>query len=188
VLEFGCGYGRLTRFLVQKVAASKVKVCDVIGEGARFCADEFGVRAIPATQEIQNFRAEPSDLVFFLSVHTHISERRLEALQAKLLQLLTMGGICFFTTMGLVSAGKLERYGARWASRKSEIAADLKERGVSFHPYGYYADPDYGMTWETHHHVTGMIRRLHGDSMRLLEFAQGAVDGHQDFYVYQRVS
>jgi SAM-dependent methyltransferase len=188
VLEFGCGYGRITRLLVQKVEPARVTVCDVIGEGARFCAKEFHVRAVHSTAEISDFHAEPSDLVFFISVQTHLSERRLLALQAKLQSLLKPGGILFFTTMGWASALQTERYGARWVAESSRIADELRERGFSFHPYGYYKDPDYGMAWETFEHTAGLIRRLHGDSLRLLQFSEGASDGHQDVYVYQRVA
>src|SRR5690348_15480055 len=150
VLEFGCGYGRVTRALVQKVPAETVTVCDVIDEGARFCVDEFGVKSVPATVQIEDFSAEPADLLFFISVQTHLSEERLEALQRKLVDLLNPGGVCFFTTHGWPSAKHCEQYGGRWKRAKSAILAELNERGVSFHPYGYYKDPGYGMTWETY--------------------------------------
>ena len=84
MLEFGSGYGRITRLLVQKIEPSKLTVCDVIDESSRFCAEEFKVRRVPSTPDIQAFRAEPSDLVFFLSVQTHLSLKRLEQLQVKL--------------------------------------------------------------------------------------------------------
>src|SRR5438132_186923 len=37
VLEFGCGYGRITRALLKRIEPSKVTVCDVIAAGAAFC-------------------------------------------------------------------------------------------------------------------------------------------------------
>jgi len=187
VLEFGCGYGRITRLLIQKVESARVTVCDVIGEGARFCAKEFRVRAVRSSTNLSDFHAEPSDLVFFISVQTHLSERRLLALQEKLWDLLKPGGVLLFTTMGWTSATHTERYGARWMAKSSQIAAELRDRGFSFHPYGYYNDPDYGMAWQTFEHTVAMIRRLHGDSLRLLQFSEAAGDGHQDIYVYQRV-
>lgn len=188
VLEFGCGYGRITRALVQKIDPSKVTVCDVIEEGPKFCVQEFHVKSVPGTSSIAGFVAEPSDLVFFLSVHTHLSERRLEDLQRKLMELVAPGGICFFTTMGLSSASQAERYGARWAQEKSNILKELEQHGFAFHPYGYYNDPDYGMTWETYEHSTSLLRRLHGGRFRLLRFEDGAHDHHQDIYVYQRIA
>ena len=188
VLEFGCGYGRITRLLVQRIEPIRVTVCDVIGEGARFCAREFRVRAVRSSSRITDFYAEPSDLVFFTSVHTHLSERRILALQEKLWGLLKPGGVLVFTTMGWTSATHMERYGARWVARSSQIVAELHDRGFSFQPYGYYNDPDYGMAWQTFEHTVGLIRRLHGDSLRLLHFLEAAGDSHQDVYVYQRVS
>lgn len=191
VLEFGCGYGRITRTLVQNIRPDKVTVCDTIAGGAKFCAQEFQVNTLVSTGDINSFQAAPSDLVFFLSVHTHLSARRLKDLQRKLKDLLNPGGICFFTTMGLTSAQNAGRYGDRWLEQKSQILSDLNTQGLSFYPYGYYDDADYGMTWETYDHASETLRRLHGDSMRLLEFPDGrngAHDGHQDIHVYQRLS
>ncbi|MDP9054590.1 MAG: class I SAM-dependent methyltransferase [Acidobacteriota bacterium] len=187
MLEFGAGYGRITRLLVQKIHPSKLTVCDVIDESSRFCAEEFKVGRVTSTPDIQAFRAAPSDLVFFLSVQTHLSLTRLEQLQYKLMSLLKPGGVVHFTTMGMTSANNISRYGERWVKEQSRILGELRDSGFSFTPYGYYNDPDYGMTWETEEHVAGTMQRLHGDSMRLLLFSPGAEDGHQDIYVYQRV-
>ena len=95
----------------------------------------------------------------------------------------------FFTTHGLPSAEGSEQYGARWAREKGAILSDLKDRGIYFRPYGYYKDPDYGMTWETYEHATALLRRLHGNALRLLRFGEGELDlkGRQDTYVFERI-
>lgn len=69
----------------------------------------------------------------------------------------------------------------------SRIVAELRDRGFSFHPYGYYKDADYGMAWETLEHTIALIRRFHGDSLRLLQYAEASGDGHQDLYIFQRM-
>src|ERR1019366_3297531 len=107
----------------------------------------------------------PSDLVFFLSVQTHLSLKRLEQLQVKLKDLLKPGGVVHFTTMGMTSAKNISRYGDRWVKEQPRILRELAEPGFSFNAYGYYNDPDYGMTWETYEHATAMMERLHGNSM-----------------------
>ncbi len=187
MLEFGSGYGRITRLLVQKIDPLKLTVCDVIEESSKFCAEEFKCKRVPSTPDIETFRADPSDVIFFLSVQTHLSLRRLEQLQVKLRSLLKPGGVVHFTTMGMTSATNISRYGERWVREQPRILQELKDPGFSFNAYGYYNDPDYGMTWETYDHTTAMMQRLHGDSMKLLRFSPGAEDGHQDIYVYQRV-
>jgi hypothetical protein len=88
--------------------------------------------------------------------------------------------------MGMTSAKNISRYGDRWVKEQPRILRELAEPGFSFNAYGYYNDPDYGMTWETYEHATAMMERLHGNSMKLLRFSPGAEDSHQDIYVYQR--
>ena len=45
-LDFGCGYGRVLRFLVERVPAGRISATDVIEEGVEFCRSEFGVTAL----------------------------------------------------------------------------------------------------------------------------------------------
>src|SRR5687768_11405389 len=45
-LDFGCGYGRVVRFLVQRTDKDRVHGSDVIEEAVDFCAREFGVHPI----------------------------------------------------------------------------------------------------------------------------------------------
>ena len=188
VLEFGCGYGRITRYLVEQLPAERVSVCDVIPQASRFCEREFAAHSTPSTTRFDLFRHPAVDLLFFISVQTHLSAQALDALQGRLTDLLEIGGVCLFTTMGPGSARQASRYGSRWDRSQATIGASLDREGFYFEPYGYYTDPDYGMTWETREHVDSRMRRLHGERLRLVQYSELAIDGHQDVFVYQRIS
>jgi SAM-dependent methyltransferase len=66
VLEIGCGYGRIVRFLVQRVSPDHVYVCDVIDEAATFTAQEFAVHKVSPVGGPDFPTSESFDLVYLL--------------------------------------------------------------------------------------------------------------------------
>ena len=71
VIDFGCGYGRVIRVLVEQVEPRRVYATDVIREGVAFCASEFGVNPIFAPGKgLPNL--PPTDLLYAISVLTHL--------------------------------------------------------------------------------------------------------------------
>jgi SAM-dependent methyltransferase len=99
VLDFGCGWGRLTRFLLRDVAPGRLCACDPV-EGILEICRANGIAATFARSEFVPDRVpfdDRFDLVFAFSVFTHLSEiahqRALEALY----QALRPGGILVLT-------------------------------------------------------------------------------------------
>jgi SAM-dependent methyltransferase len=76
VLDFGCGWGRLTRFLARDVAPGNLYGCDPVEQILDVCRDT----RVPATLARSDFLPErlpfdgPFDLAFAFSVFTHLSE------------------------------------------------------------------------------------------------------------------
>jgi SAM-dependent methyltransferase len=91
VLDFGCGWGRLTRFLARDVAPGRLYGCDPVEQILDVCREA----RVPATLARSDFLPsrlpfeEPFDLAFAFSVFTHLSEtaheRSLRALHQSLL-------------------------------------------------------------------------------------------------------
>ena len=87
VLDFGCGWGRLTRYLIRDVPPERLCGCDPVASILAECR-------VPATLAQSDFFPErlpfeePFDLAFAFSVFTHLSEaaheRCLDALHAGL--------------------------------------------------------------------------------------------------------
>jgi SAM-dependent methyltransferase len=76
VLDFGCGWGRLTRYLARDVAPGRLYGCDPVG-GILDVARANGVPATLATSEFlpQTLPFDKQfDLAFAFSVFTHLSE------------------------------------------------------------------------------------------------------------------
>jgi 2-polyprenyl-3-methyl-5-hydroxy-6-metoxy-1,4-benzoquinol methylase len=52
-LDFACGYGRVTRWLVRALPPERVTAADTDRQAVRFCAHEFGVRPLVARRHIR---------------------------------------------------------------------------------------------------------------------------------------
>jgi SAM-dependent methyltransferase len=76
VVDFGCGWGRLTRYLARDVGPGRLYGCDPV-QGILDVGRADGVPAILATSDFLPERLpfdEPFDLAFAFSVFTHLSE------------------------------------------------------------------------------------------------------------------
>ena len=76
VLDFGCGWGRLTRFLARDVPAERLHGCDPVDHILAVCRGN----GVPATLALSDFVPlrlpfdERFDLAYAFSVFTHLSE------------------------------------------------------------------------------------------------------------------
>lgn len=99
VLDFGCGWGRLTRYLLRDVAPGRLYGCDPV-EGILDVCRANGVAATLARSEFLPERLpfdEPFDLAFAFSVFTHLSEAAHERCLGALHRALRPGGLLVVT-------------------------------------------------------------------------------------------
>jgi SAM-dependent methyltransferase len=99
VLDFGCGWGRLTRYLLRDVAPARLYGCDPVegiletcrgnGVAATFAKSEFLPERIPFDERF--------NLAFAFSVFTHLSEVAHERCLQALHRSLRHGGILIVT-------------------------------------------------------------------------------------------
>jgi SAM-dependent methyltransferase len=99
VLDFGCGWGRLTRFLARDVPPDRLHGCDPVESILDVCRQN----GVPATLARSDFLPErlpfdePFDLAYAFSVFTHLSETAHERCLAALHDGLEPGGILVAT-------------------------------------------------------------------------------------------
>jgi SAM-dependent methyltransferase len=186
-LDFGCGYGRVLRFLLERVPPERVSASDVIAEGVEFCRSEFGVTPLRSRPELASVQLGSFDFVYAISVLTHLDERNSVDFLLLLGDSLAEGGIAMFTTHGEWSLGHPGHYGSEYEARGTEIEAAVRERGIAYLRYAFAPD-DYGMTWHSREFVEATMAELHGGRLRPLLFEPRGLDGHQDVFAYQRVS
>ena len=103
VLDFGCGWGRLTRFLARDVAPGNLYACDPVQGILDLCRDT----RVPAVLARSEFVPdglpfdERFDLAYAFSVFTHLSERAHDRCLTALHAGLEPGGILVVTVRPL---------------------------------------------------------------------------------------
>lgn len=185
VLDFGCGYGRIIRLLVQRVEPARVFATDVIKEAVDYCSTEFKVNPVYPAAAGEARKLPPMDLVYAISVLTHVPERNGRELLRMWAESVEPGGILVFTTHGPVSFSNIERYGRSLGQRRGRLEEGFRTTGFAYEPYRHHLGDDYGMAWHSREYVEGLAAtELAG--FELLFYEPAGLDGHQDVYAFQR--
>jgi SAM-dependent methyltransferase len=185
-LDFGCGYGRVVRLLVGRMEASRVFVTDTIRDAVTFCSSEFGVNPIYPRGDGRIPVLPPVDLIYAISVLTHLPEDRgREVLQAWS-RAVEPSGILLFTTHNPESVELPSRYGIL-DSRRDELRNRLEADGFAYAPYAHYLGNDYGVAWHTPTYVARLAEKFLAEFQQLVYLPQGHNE-HQDVYIYQRTN
>jgi SAM-dependent methyltransferase len=188
ILDYGCGHGRVARYLRAAFPNATVHVSDLDRAGVQWCVNEFGCVDMGPTLAPQAY-----DVIWLGSVFTHLRE-------AAALELLTMlktgvrpNGVLIFTSQG--------RYAAMMAERRLQQemtsavpgtyhldSASLARMVKDFHQTGYgfasYAkQPGYGasivkQSWYQDHVVDT-------DFLQIAAQEKGW-DNHQDVQAFIR--
>jgi SAM-dependent methyltransferase len=97
-LDFACGYGRFTRYLIQELPPERVWVADIYAEAVNFQREYLGVNGIVSTTNPEDFTLENKfDCILACSFFSHIPEQRFARWMQKLYDLLTPSGVLMFS-------------------------------------------------------------------------------------------
>ncbi|QAY96655.1 hypothetical protein CWB41_13715 [Methylovirgula ligni] len=184
VLEVGCGYGRIIRELVKRLPASRISVSDVIDGGARFTAAEFGVHKLLPIELAGRQLSGRFDLIYLLSVYTHLPRELVEANLRGVAEALKPGGIAVVTIHGQASAETAERYDQYWLD-KARVLQALARDGYYYERYPYYYD-EYGLTWFTEAAFAKLAAEAAPQLVRIA-YHPADLDAHQDVVVFRKI-
>jgi SAM-dependent methyltransferase len=200
VLDFGCGNGRVLAHLAGRHPDGKPELygSDVDGE-----AIAWATRAYPHVRFAVNGYAPPLafpdehfDLVYSISIFTHLDEASQDAWLRELDRVVAPGGMLLVTTNG---EGFLQWY------RKSPAAVEsthrmserlggrglLADEGLIFEPYARHTineeafpgvDAQYGLTF----HSEGYVRSHWGEIFEVDQHLPGAINSGQDLVVLRK--
>ena len=88
-LDFACGYGRLTRFLIQEMPAARIWVSDIDAAAVKFQIGQFGVNGIVSTSNPQDYHpTDRFDVILASSFFSHVPEKTFASWLQKLYSLL----------------------------------------------------------------------------------------------------
>lgn len=158
-LDFGCGCGRVVRAFRRHASFLKLHATDVDAEAIAWCKQN-----LPYAEFSTNDGTPPLpyadgqfDLVWAISVFTHLDEDRQFAWLAELRRILRPGGMLLATVYGRPS---WESSSVFWQDKPAAFVRSVEERGFYFANTGSDDDifpdtfPDwYQMTWHTRDYV-----------------------------------
>lgn len=208
ILDFGCGYGRVTRVLVQNIEPHFVHAFDVDPDASIFCANEFGVKSLVLADDWDSIPFSTYGVIWVGSVFTHLSEEYARGILLLFRDILAPEGLLVFTTHGAKTLRRVREgsYGERFRRLEPTIRAELESKGFSFVAYddqeialrlrsrgqaclASYAREvqNYGKTWMSQSFVMELVQEVFGPELQLLDFLPQGWDGHQDVFIYQRI-
>lgn len=184
-MELGCGYGRLIRHLKEQVPPAQIAVTDVDRRGVAFCTSEFGVVGYPTDRPSDELEFPPVDVLYAVSVISHLDVDDVDALLRLILRTVRPGGLALFSTHGPSTLGHLEKYGPGWPPMRSEIEAQMTAKGWAFLQYPGQRT-HYGLAWHTPEWLTTRIRDLGGSTVADVDVLPRGLEEHQDLYLVHR--
>ena len=150
ILDFGCGYGRVTRYLFELAPDAKIYGCEVNSNLVEQCK-----RSLPAGNFIVNQPTPPLDFpdaafdfIYSWSLFTHLSEPNHIAWLQELACKLKPGGVMLHTTHGYECLKRMAVFNPERLI-KHEIPCPLEEfvsTSLCYH-YAFESQfPEYGYT------------------------------------------
>jgi SAM-dependent methyltransferase len=187
VLDFGCGYGRVTRWLSVAFPATTVYVTDSDASAVEWCAENLDGKGITEDLPRAFF-----DLIWLGSVLPHLPAPFAEALLANLIAALRPSGVIVFTSQGRFSVARMRTFDwendRRWWLHYGLDRDRFESMVAAYHAtgYGYIDYPgqiDYGVCVAS---PSWYSERVLGEDVVQIFFQEKGWDNHQDVIAFMR--
>lgn len=137
MLEFASGHGRFTRHLVKAMGAQRITVSDVVPDAVAFARETFGVQGFLSASLPEAVQwPRQYDLVFVLSLFSHLPRSTWSRWLQVLRNAVAPGGLLVFSTHGEKAARfdsvALDGEGFFFAPSSESKAIDAQEYGTAF--------------------------------------------------------
>jgi SAM-dependent methyltransferase len=195
ILDFGCGAGRVLPHVAGLAPDATCTGCDVDRAAIEWAAAHRpGPHwALSSFEPPLPFGAESFDLVYSVSVFSHLGRGLQERWLAELARVLRPGGVALLSVHGPTAfeAFRTGRARTAWCRREVFAREPLRERDFVFTPYAHSpwtaADlpgvgRDYGLAFHGH----TFIRDTWSRHLAVHAIAIGAVAGWQDLVIATR--
>jgi len=170
-LDFACGYGRFTRFLIQEMPPEKIWVSDIYANAVKFQTEYLGVSGIVSTGKPENYLIDRKfDCILANSFFSHMPERTFTNWLQNLYDLLTPNGILMFSVHDqclLPSHIEMPANGILFSPQSESQSLDKEE---------------YGTTYVTEKFVREIVEKVSGGKAFVHRIKKG-ICRFQDLYV-----
>jgi SAM-dependent methyltransferase len=196
VFDFGCGAGRMTRFLGM-MGGLEVAASEINPDMAKWCRANLKTVATTRNDELPPVDAGDAafDFVYSMSIFTHLSEDRTRLWLDEMARILAPDGILAVTThahtaLGIIQGSKVHQdmFGVD-AAQTAELAARLDAERFIFLPYKFLTrtmakvGSEYGNAFI---HPDYIAARWTSDKLEVLAHQPGGLRGWQDMVVLRR--
>jgi SAM-dependent methyltransferase len=170
-LDFACGYGRFTRYLIQEIPPERIWVSDIYANAVKFQTEYLGVNGIVSTGKPENYLIDRKfDCILANSFFSHMPERTFTSWLQNLYDLLTPNGILMFSVHDeCLCLANIE----------------MPANGILFSPQSESQSLDkeeYGTTYVTEKFVRECVERVSGGKAFVHRIKKG-ICRFQDLYV-----
>ena len=154
-LDFACGYGRFTRFLIQKLSHEKITISDIDKNAVDFCKKTLRVNGFYSVDNSERLIHDSKyDVIYVASLFSHLSLRLWGGWLKRLYDMLNEGGILIFSTHGMHCYNLLDDESKKRHEKVEEgffylLQSETKRLSVK----------DYGTTYVTYDYVKKVIRQ-----------------------------
>jgi SAM-dependent methyltransferase len=187
ILDFGCGHGRVARYLRAAFPSARVEVTDYNKQGVAWCAAHLGCHDMG-----DDVSADYYDLIWVGSVITHLPEEAAKELLASLKRALRPYGVLVITTGGRLGLLHLHGFASAETDRRyksyslsaegaATIVKDYHTGGHGYHDYPN--QKGYGCALIS---SDWMARHMLDDGTIQLMLQEIGWDTHQDVYAFMR--
>jgi SAM-dependent methyltransferase len=177
ILDWGCGPARVARHLPDLLPRSKIYGSDYNDQTIDWCKENIrGIEFIKNNLEPPlSFSDHFFDVIYALSVFTHLSQENHYKWIAEMYRLLKPGGIFLLTTQGNIFVDKLMKTEKEKFSQGALVVRDkVKEGHRSFSAF----------------HPKEFMQSIFSDKWKVLKFAEGAMQEwgpEQDTWIIQKI-
>lgn len=171
-LDFACGYGRFTRFLVEVLPPEKIWASDIYSEAVQFQKAYFGVNGIVSCLNPQDYSVHQQfDCIFVSSLFSHLPEHTFRQWMKKLYDLTHPVGLLIFSVldeMTMPQGVEMPPSGFLFSSETSESRSLNKQ--------------DYGTTCVTELYIRQLLHQVSEGQATVHRFPRG-LGQYQDLYI-----
>ncbi|MGB3533045.1 MAG: class I SAM-dependent methyltransferase [Microcoleaceae cyanobacterium] len=171
-LDFACGYGRFTRFLIQSLPPEKIWASDIYPEAVQFQQQYLGVNSIVSCLNPQNYSVNQQfDCILASSLFSHLPEQTFKQWMKKLYNLTHPDGLLIFSVLDEITTPQnveMPQNGFLFSSDTSE-SRSLNQQ-------------DYGTTYVTESYLRDLLHQLSHGKATVYRFPQG-LGQYQDLYI-----
>ena len=183
ILDFACGYGRLSKHLFDLVPDAKIYGCDIQSKLVSLCQRKYPNGHFIANEVAPPLDFEDShfDFIFSYSAFTHFSETNHAAWLKELARTLKPGGVMLHTIHSFVSLKRTAFFSSE-SLKKYNLSGPVDSFSSYADTYHYVINepsmPEYGVTIIDKEYV--MKRWPDYSGLLLVDYVEGAIESYPE--------